>query len=345
MASTTNEETNMATEASNTNNNDDDGDNEATHKTVKKMLETKVEGGKSAWATTLETLGMSDGKTKRGDVILTNFDEAMVQFTEMASKKEWEYATTPFEDFGATKEDLLRAFVYWCRKGGKNGDGDDDNGSSSEVVKYNISNAFRRLESYVEWMDKNCQGMDLKGNTMKEIADQWKMKVTHDQKGRLVWWIDFGLVDLKHLKKNVSNDDTLRYFVWLCHFVIFDEGAQKNGLVVAESVGGHGLFETMTAVSMDVGTKLDRLTIGILPIKMEFCYLYNNPGWMRVMMAIMSPFMGKKMRKRIVTIKNKESPQSIFEEAIGKEYIPVGLTNLTGTIEKDLQDDLLEKLT
>jgi len=66
---------------------------------------------------------------------------------------------------------------------------------------------------------------------------------------------------------------------------------------------------------------------------------------MRVMMAIMSPFMGKKMRKRIVTIKNKESPQSIFEEAIGKEYIPVGLTNLTGTIEKDLQDDLLEKLT
>ena len=37
----------------------------------KLMTETKVEGGKSAWATTLETLGMAHGeKKKKGDVEL-----------------------------------------------------------------------------------------------------------------------------------------------------------------------------------------------------------------------------------------------------------------------------------
>ena len=101
----------------------------------------------------------------------------------------------------------------------------------------------------------------------------------------------------------------------------------------------------MTAVSMDVGTKLDRLTIGILPIKMEACYLFNNPAWMRIMMALMAPFLGKKMRKRIKTLNKKTDPQEFFEENLGKECIPTGINLLNGTIEKDMVAETLERLS
>lgn len=101
----------------------------------------------------------------------------------------------------------------------------------------------------------------------------------------------------------------------------------------------------MTSVSMDVGTKLDRLTIGVLPVKMEACYLFNNPTWMRVMMALMSPFLGKKMRKRIQTLSKKTNPQEFFEEHLGKDCIPTGITLLQGIVEKDLVAETLERMS
>lgn len=186
---------------------------EGVHNIKKLMTETKVEGGKSAWAMTLETFGMSDGSKKKGDVLCDTFEEAFEKLKEMAeAKEEWTFSTTPFEDFNATKEDLLKAFAHWSRKGD---DGDK---------RYNPSKAFRRLESYVEWMNKNCNNMDLKGSTMNQLDGHWKMKVTHDKEGRLVWWIDISSLDLKFLKNQVAPEDTLRYFVWLSHLVLFDKG-------------------------------------------------------------------------------------------------------------------------
>lgn len=46
-----------------------------------------------------------------------------------------EYTTTPFDDFQANKDDLLKAFVHWSRKGKDTG------------INYSVSKAIRRLES------------------------------------------------------------------------------------------------------------------------------------------------------------------------------------------------------
>ena len=211
MATNT-EGTPPATDASTTN-SDATSEDTADIKDIKKLMtETKVEGGKSAWAMTLETFGMYDGKKKKGDIITDNFDEAFQKIQELAEPKDWTFPLTPFADFNATKEELLKAFVHWSKKGD---DGD---------TRYNPSKAMRRLEAYVEWMAKNCAEMDLKGTSMKEAADAWKMQVTHDEQGRLVWWIDLAALDLKFIKANVSPQDTLRYFVWLSHLVLFDKG-------------------------------------------------------------------------------------------------------------------------
>jgi len=240
--------------------NDDDA------KQVKKLFaETRVDGGKkSVWEMTLETLHMSDaGKSKKEDRTCQTAEQALVQLqTWVQEKKDWEFATTPFDEFRATKEDLLQAFVHWSRKGGKETDKEDS-------VSYNVSQAFRRLESYVEWMDKNCQTLDLRGRTMKEIHQAWNMRLTHDKHGRLIWWIDVDIIDLKHIKHNLSTEDSLRYFVWLSHLVLFDKSAQVNGMTIVNGIGNKRMIDMLTCISMDLGTKLDRLTIGILPVKME----------------------------------------------------------------------------
>ncbi|CAB9529259.1 unknown protein [Seminavis robusta] len=258
-------------------------------------------------------------------------------FYDLVQDKNWEFATTPFEDFNATKEQLFQAFVHWSRKSGDDGEA---------ATTYNPSKALRCLEAYVEWMDKNCQDMNLKGSTMVEIAEKLKTKITHDKKGRLVWWFDIGGLVLKDIKKNVPPEDTLRFFVWMSHLVLFDKGSQENGFVFVEAFGRNtGMMEMFTVVTMDLSTKLDRLTIGILPVKMEKCFIYDNPTWIRVMMALLSPFLTKKMKQRIVSIPNKANPMEFLEEEVGKDNIPVGVTHLEGTVEKDLVAQTLERLT
>ena len=41
---------------------------------------------------------------------------------------------------------------------------------------------------------------------------------------------------------------------------------------------------------MDLGVKLDRLTIGILPIKMKLMLIADSPRWMSIMMGITMDF-------------------------------------------------------
>jgi hypothetical protein len=71
--------------------------------------------------------------------------------------------------------------------------------------------------------------------------------------------------------------DSLRAFVWYSHYVMYDESVQENGLIFIESVAKLGIIKTMTLVPMKVGAKLDRLTIGVLPVKMNAIYILETP--------------------------------------------------------------------
>jgi CRAL/TRIO domain len=310
---------------------------------MKKMLmETKDDSGKSIWAFSLETFGMVDGgKKRKDDVMCFSFDDAIKVFTELIEDKaiEWTFEKTPFDDFSSNKDDLIQAFVHWSHKI------DDDSKNVNEPIQYNLSKAYRRLVSYVEWMDKNCKEMNLNGSTMKEIANVWKMKCTHDKHGRLIWWFDLEDLDLKHIKANVASSETLRYLIWFAHLVLFDKRCQQNGFVIVESVGKASFIELMSSISTEVKAKFDRLTIGVLPIKMKSLIIVHGPTWFRVLLAFMSPFMGAKLRKRIKIIPNKIDPKEYLEETVGKESIPVGFAQLQGRIEKDIVFNLLDKLT
>ena len=83
---------------------------------------------------------------------------------------------------------------------------------------------------------------------------------------------------------------------------------------------------------MDLGVKLDRLTIGILPIKMKLMLIADSPRWMSIMMGIFSRFMSKKMQKRMVVVKgDAEAWATVASSVGGKQYCPPGFGEMGGT--------------
>eukprot|EP00542_Grammatophora_oceanica_P008263 CAMPEP_0194066402 /NCGR_PEP_ID=MMETSP0009_2-20130614/86002_1 /TAXON_ID=210454 /ORGANISM="Grammatophora oceanica, Strain CCMP 410" /LENGTH=354 /DNA_ID=CAMNT_0038719351 /DNA_START=93 /DNA_END=1157 /DNA_ORIENTATION=+ len=305
---------------------------------TKLMHSTKLEGGKSAWATTLETFSMAEGKNKDGDVVCKTVEGGIKALREMidaikqdTDHKKWHFPYTPFKDFGATMEQLLKAFITWSAKEDKPG--------------FNVSKAFRRLDSYVTWMDQNSKDLEepLTAQSVGSHYATWGMSATHDKQNRLVWWIDLGSIDLEKVKSTPAAE-SLRFFVWISHAVLFDNDCQENGMLMAESFSANmSAWEMFTMVPMELGAKLDRLTIGVLPIKMKKIFILLAPGWLRVLMAIMGPFLSKKMRQRMIVVKKNEDPQTILDEEFGREGIYPKFAGLEGKADKDIFGELLSK--
>jgi len=295
----------------------------------KVFTETKVDGGKkTAWSMTLETFGMADGgKDKKCDQVTQSIDEALPllkTMVEAAEGEKWKFALTPLEEFGATLDDYFVCFLKWSKK-----DDSED---------YNVTKAFRRLDSYATWMQDNRKDLEtpLTAAQLKEAHKAFDMKITHAEDGHIVWWVDFSHVDQVAIGPNgsIPVSDSLRYFVYASHFIMLDKQAQEKGLYFVEDCAKMGFFKMMRLFPMDVSTKLDRLTIGVLPVKMKGMYILNAAMWMNLLMGMIKPFMSRKLRQRIVNVANK-SKQETLEKIVGKDSIPKDYCSLQGTIEID----------
>lgn len=244
--------------------------------------------------------------------------------------KRWDFRASPHEQFGKTLEDTYAAFVQWAKK-------EDEGGESSADVEvaFNVSKAYRRIESYADWMEDNAEELvetPLTADSIKEAWKAWDMKSSIDKNENFVWWLDFKQLDRDAIKNKVPLKDSFRYMVWYAHFIMFNENAQNNGMVFIEAVGHVGFIESMTLVPMKLGVKLDRLTIGILPIKMKALYVLQSPTWMSMMSKFMSLFMSKKMKERIHVLEDF----SEIESMVGNESVPAKFGELEGGMAADL---------
>lgn len=233
-------------------------------------------------------------------------------------------------------DDVFVAFLKWAvvPKDGskkKSGDDDDDDDGDGEKV-YNVTKAFRRLDAYAEWMlDTGTDLIEppLVPSSMKVIDDVWKMKIGYTKSGCLSWWIDFKDLDPKAIKEQ-PEVESMRLVVWYSHFVMFDENAQKNGIVMIENMAKMGFFVLMTLIPPKLSAKMDRLTIGVLPVKFKKIYILECSTWVHIIMAIMRPFISKKMRSRIATIGEKDYDK-MADELGGLEYVMEGFGKCEGT--------------
>ena len=80
--------------------------------------------------------------------------------------------------------------------------------------------------------------------------------------------------------------------------------------------------------------KMDRLTIGVLPIKMKGIYIFGAARWLHLMMNLMKPFLSKKMRERMIIVTEKMAPdtQLYCDEEFGRAYVPDGFLGVQGDL-------------
>lgn len=300
---------------------------------MKKMLMDgkTTEDGKSAWTMTLETFGMADGKHHKSDVIVDTIEKSFAVLGAYVTDDQMQMV--PLAAFvGATKEQFLRSFLKWAETNDGKEDKNNNCSSSGTTTAINVSKARRRLDAYFNWMNDNQHDLTEPPLTAANVAEAgkvWDVQITYDINGSFVWWIDLGRLDKEELRK-ISNRDHLRYIVWLSHLIMLDARAQENGAKIVEDLGMMGFVKTATLVSPSLGAKMDRLTIGILPVKMNKIYIFGAARWMNLLMSLLKPFTSKKMRQRLVILPQKTDPRAFCEDIFTRKNIPRGFSSLEG---------------
>lgn len=150
----------------------------------------KASDGTNVIGESMKTFSMSEGKNKKGDVTVSQADmpaavmalKAQVEAAKSTAKAKkaemWDFAASPHTQMGKTLDDTFTAFLMWARL-----NKDDDEGEEEGEVAglINVSKAFRRLESYAEWMQDSKA--DLLGGPMtyaacKGVCDTWCMSAS-----------------------------------------------------------------------------------------------------------------------------------------------------------------------
>ena len=286
-----------------------------------------------------------EGVTKKGDLMHAAKDmpdclAALKKMIDAAKAKggkkvkKWDFRTSPHELMGKTLDDTLVAFLMWARVAQEKDDQDDDDEGKTGMI--NVHKAFRRLDTYAEWMEDTGEDLvktPLTAASVQKVLKVWGMQMSHSKDGMLVWWIDMGVIDPKAIRDDVSLEDSLRCFVWLAHVAMYDPKAQANGMCILENMASTGFWASMTMVPMKLGVKLDRLTMGVIPCKMKLIVILDTPRWMGIFMKIFSMFMSKKMMSRMKSYKKEW--EKVPELLGGPEYVPKGFGECKGTLASD----------
>ena len=322
MADTDKEEPELAAKLEQLDVTDADASTDATEessaepKTAVGMVKAMAKlGGANMLSDARQTYSNADGKVMKGDRMHAAADmegalASLKQLCEEAQGKAkekkkaiWDFRTSPHEHFGKTLDDTFKAFLMWGRVTEEDDDEAAAAGANGPMI--NVSKAFRRLESYAEWMEETGEDLTsppLTASSVEVALRQWEMKTSYDKEGRLVWWIDMAAMDFKKCK-HIPAEASLRAFVWFAHAIMFDEAAQQKGMAFVENLACCTFWQTMTLMPMKLSMKLDRLTIGVIPVKMKLLVMLDCPTWMNVMMKIFGVFLSKKMKSRMVALK------------------------------------------
>lgn len=229
--------------------------------------------------------------------------DAIVDDKKNADK--FNFTAVPLECFGKTMDDLLVAFLAWSKIE------DDDE-------CYDVSEAFKRLGEYATWM--HLRRDELRGITNDSIQTArkaWNIMTSQDRSGRVVWWLDLATVEgLKEL----TAQDSLQYFVWFAHDLIFRHQVQTHGLNIVINLGQMNLVSFVSMVPPSLTRKLEKFTINILPIMTKQMYVMGSPTWCSVFLKLTRPFIAEEMRQRMITVQKSKQLHNDF----GIDCIPEG---------------------
>ena len=305
----------------------------------------------------VSAIGAVDGYVLESDIYAANEDEAVGALRSLVAevgsneeeKLKWSLRTSPLQDFGKSTDDLLVAFLRWSAVDDHSFNDDDESCSLLGSVnhraaflsgnrKINVSKAFRRLESYINWMQSVDEFISEPPVTFESVLpslDIFSINVAHDHCGRLVWYVNLGQTDMRAFKAQEPRDTT-RMFVWVAHMLFLDEGAQTRGLVVIDDMDYISFYKYMTMLPLQVGLSIDRFLLSVTPIKTKNFVLMHRAPWARTAYSLLSWFLTKKMKKRVTMIDTGEEVELLNQIVGGPKYIPRDFGSGDGKIELDI---------
>lgn len=339
-----------------------EGDEGVTLSQMKSAFQTEInDNGKkrSMWAVSMETWGMMGGKEGEGDLMLETVEEGVPILKKYIKEKDLKLAEeqatakeklpfnswmdlVPLEEFHVSQTTFLKSFLKWSMKDQE----DIVEGSEGANLVVNASKARRRLDSYFDWMKENMAESIAKApltlDSVIHVQKLWELQSSYDKEGRYCWWFDIGKMDQKGIKE-CDPMDQLRYIVWYSHLVMFDLNAQDKGVILMEDLDKIGFWNTMTLIPMELSAKMDRLTIGVLPVKMKGIYMLGCARWIHLMMALMKPFLSKKMRSRLIVINETDDRQEFMDGIFERDNVPDGFCKLQGEMPPNASIEKFKK--
>ena len=306
-----------------------------------------------------DIISWANGSNRKGDIYAKTMDEAVFLMRDMVSttiaatvsdsknvnitsENPMLFRTVPLQEFQVTLDDLYQLFLRWAIADGSKDDFKSCKRRGSvngkQNGKINVSKAYRRLERYALWMEQIGGDIlldpPLTAHSIRTAWNEFSMALSYDECNRLVWWLDLGKSDLQGVRA-LSPEQIVRLYIWFSHLLLFDRNGQENGIVFVNDLGRASFGKFMTMLPFELGIKLDEFMISVIPLKTKLVVFMNRPPWAKFGYSLLSVFMTRQMKKRVVMVPEKRVREVVMD-AVGADCIPEGFGHLNGTFADDI---------
>lgn len=122
--------------------------------------------------------------------------------------------------------------------------------------------------------------------------------------------------------KEYTMRDMLRYSVFYMTHLMHDEETQANGVIVVENLEDYPLFalNAMKGASPS-GFRASFEWLGACPVRLRGIYACRQPWYIGLMLALVKPFMSKKLRDR-VRLYGRDTAAMLADAGLTPEQIP-----------------------
>ena len=189
--------------------------------------------------------------------------------------------------------------------------------------KWDSDKALERMNKLALFAQKNSQYFD--GLQPDEFVGQAAIGMTshlptRTAKGELVMLIDGP--KLKDYAKSYTMKDMLRYSVFLMSLLLKDEETQVNGAIILENLDNYPIFALNSMKGMGPsGMRASFDWLGAAPLRLRGLYACKQPWYVGMMLALVKPFMPKKLRERTHLYGN-DTAKMLSEAGLSPKDVP-----------------------
>ena len=189
--------------------------------------------------------------------------------------------------------------------------------------KWDAASALKKMKKLAEFRSKNTQYFD--GATASEFRGQAALGMMSHLPTRTARYELVLLVDGQKLKpyaKSYSIQEMMRYSCFYMPLLLEDEMTQIHGAIILENLEDYPIFALNSMKGMGPSAmKASFDWLGVSPLRLRGIYGCHTPWYVGMMLAMVKPFMSKKLRDR-VSLHDKDTAAMLAEAGLDPKDVP-----------------------